>query len=65
MRVYQVSKLAPKRWQIATFDDAPGWLGKPIVITRDAAGRKEAVKIARMLAGWRCKVVIVAGEGAR
>lgn len=64
MRVYQVSKLAPKCWQVAAFDDAPGWLGSPIIITQDAKGRKAAVTVARLLAG-RCGKVVVVGEGAR
>lgn len=51
MILYQVSKVAPGRWQVVAFADTPGWLGPPVMVHRDLKGRKAAEKLARDLAG--------------
>lgn len=64
MALYQISKLAPKRWQIAKFGDTPGWLAQPAIVKSDAKGRKEAEKLARKLAGETGKIRVLAGTKA-
>ncbi len=62
MMLYQVSKLAPGCWQVAAFADRPGWLGPPVMVTRDLKGRKAAYKLARTLAGTTGRVATLALE---
>ena len=63
MILYQVTKRAPRDWQVAAFADRPGWFGPPLMVTRDIRGRKAAEKLARELAGEAGRVTVV--EAAR
>ncbi len=59
MILYQVSKRAPKDWQVVAFADRPGWLGPPVMVRRDIKGRKAAEKLARALAGEAGRVTVI------